>query len=198
MSGSEAEKDEKTKVAVRYPRVGQGVDVHPFKEGRDLVLGGVRIPQNVEKNVVAVGGVVRKVVEPVDVGHLEGVGPHSQKGMVAIDPHRPLPGGVPAGERAVLRGADHGGHLPAEMGGEREESPGERHRGSDSGQGLPFPGDGQKDDRGQWHRNKEGAAVAQDQKSAGHDEKGEDDLPGQASVPAQDPGSKKEKKGHLH
>ena len=25
-------------------RVGQGVDVHPFKEGRALVLGGVRIP----------------------------------------------------------------------------------------------------------------------------------------------------------
>ncbi len=27
-------------------RVGQGVDVHPFKEGRDLVLGGVRIPHD--------------------------------------------------------------------------------------------------------------------------------------------------------
>lgn len=27
-------------------RVGQGVDVHPFREGRDLVLGGVRIPHH--------------------------------------------------------------------------------------------------------------------------------------------------------
>lgn len=27
-------------------RVGQGVDVHPFREGRDLVLGGVRIPHD--------------------------------------------------------------------------------------------------------------------------------------------------------
>lgn len=27
-------------------RVGQGVDVHPFKEGRDLVLGGVKIPHD--------------------------------------------------------------------------------------------------------------------------------------------------------
>ena len=27
-------------------RVGQGVDVHPFTEGRDLVLGGVRIPHD--------------------------------------------------------------------------------------------------------------------------------------------------------
>lgn len=27
-------------------RVGQGVDVHPFKEGRDLVLGGVPIPHD--------------------------------------------------------------------------------------------------------------------------------------------------------
>ncbi|MDA8059653.1 MAG: 2-C-methyl-D-erythritol 2,4-cyclodiphosphate synthase [Nitrospiraceae bacterium] len=44
MSGSEAEKDEKTKVAVRYPRVGQGVDVHPFEVGRKLILGGVHIP----------------------------------------------------------------------------------------------------------------------------------------------------------
>ncbi|HEY8555693.1 MAG TPA: 2-C-methyl-D-erythritol 2,4-cyclodiphosphate synthase [Burkholderiales bacterium] len=25
-------------------RIGQGLDVHPFAEGRDLVLGGVRIP----------------------------------------------------------------------------------------------------------------------------------------------------------
>ncbi|HEX7044438.1 MAG TPA: 2-C-methyl-D-erythritol 2,4-cyclodiphosphate synthase [Burkholderiales bacterium] len=25
-------------------RIGQGLDVHPFTEGRDLVLGGVRIP----------------------------------------------------------------------------------------------------------------------------------------------------------
>ncbi len=28
----------------RYPRVGQGVDVHPFSEGRKLILGGVHIP----------------------------------------------------------------------------------------------------------------------------------------------------------
>lgn len=28
----------------RWPRVGQGVDVHPFEEGRELWLGGIRIP----------------------------------------------------------------------------------------------------------------------------------------------------------
>lgn len=28
-------------------RVGQGIDVHPFQEGRDLVLGGVSIPCHV-------------------------------------------------------------------------------------------------------------------------------------------------------
>lgn len=27
-------------------RVGQGVDVHPFRDGRDLVLGGVHIPHS--------------------------------------------------------------------------------------------------------------------------------------------------------
>jgi 2-C-methyl-D-erythritol 2,4-cyclodiphosphate synthase len=30
----------------RIPRVGIGYDVHPFKEGRKLVLGGVRIPHS--------------------------------------------------------------------------------------------------------------------------------------------------------
>ncbi|MCL4460501.1 MAG: 2-C-methyl-D-erythritol 2,4-cyclodiphosphate synthase [Nitrospirae bacterium] len=28
----------------RWPRVGQGIDVHPFEDGRELWLGGVRIP----------------------------------------------------------------------------------------------------------------------------------------------------------
>lgn len=31
---------------VMMVRVGQGVDVHPFREGRELVLGGVRIPHH--------------------------------------------------------------------------------------------------------------------------------------------------------
>ncbi len=30
----------------RWPRVGQGIDVHPFEEGRELWLGGVRIPHS--------------------------------------------------------------------------------------------------------------------------------------------------------
>ena len=28
----------------RWPRVGQGIDVHPFEEGRELWLGGIQIP----------------------------------------------------------------------------------------------------------------------------------------------------------
>ena len=29
-----------------WPRVGQGIDVHPFEEGRELWLGGVKIPHS--------------------------------------------------------------------------------------------------------------------------------------------------------
>jgi len=44
VNGSDEKRDESKKGSVRYPRVGQGVDVHPFAEGRKLILGGVHIP----------------------------------------------------------------------------------------------------------------------------------------------------------